>query len=1093
MTNSNLPELPPIGRRHRESPNDDEVARLLRLMGGMLADAYVDACEIIAEQPRHRTASHLVGHLAREIDSGLRKLLMAMLPSDRQNNLLKLRRDRPDSYDPPRRNVIDEICAFLRVPEEAEVPRTWRNLVWHHRAHRNALQVPRVVDDAFLMSWNDFVYVILMVGRGFEASYLAAVPVIDQLAAIEHPTTDDCERLRNQIPQSNVSLERFFAAAGSGWFAQLRKAHYFAAADPLSPNSDGLVSYVQWPPGPYLARVAAEPAYAADVVSVFEALDTDNPHAGESAADVALVAPPVLAARLAPKLAQFLQSDGQWSLPSKALQVAARLAAESQPAAALVILEALIPIPDRGSRHSRFLPLESLAHAYADLGVDIVRLLADRLCAADDDQNNKIDLRYSHIWRPSISKNRYGDSRDEILSALRDAAVAVAGSIGVATVVEVLDGYEPTLFSRIALYLLRLFPEPVLVEQRLTSPETFSEPDLNREYSALLQQEYCRLSESAREAILRFIDAGPGRSASEDHIELWRLHQMARLGADLPDRYRGEFDALVAKHGLPSDPDDDDLEFAAWPGTHSPVSAAEIASMTDDELLTMLTTWQESGRWRAPTVDGLRVQLEEAIAAQPARFSCLAPRLINVDATYGAALMSTLTRLVTDQQSGSSSTASNRPPGIAQQLAWSDLLDFGQAVIERSQIRSDQPSDDERYGATWRDCCRHLAELLTAAMHNRAIGLGYSSRVFALILQLVEDAEPDPSRRAFHDDDDPIVEALITIRSLGLAALMQFIQWASPSEDENLKLEDEKVTELLDAYLDTANDNTPAVRSVYGMYLYLLLAHRHEWTRANRGRIFESADGTGLGRVAWESFLRTNRPSHQGYELLRGEYEAAVADLPSEGSDDDTIGVLNAATDHLIGHIAALYIWGFIPIDSQLMATLFSSGTAIAYRARLLEVCGQALSHMTEPAADIVARLQALWDWRETELAAGNTDPEELSSIGWWASSLITPAAWALARLQRLLRLGGAPEPAHMIADRLVELTPTYVADTVQCVSLLVDAPPDQWFIEMSRTKIADVLTAGVGAHDPTTRQCAVDTVNRLVARGRTSFASILA
>jgi hypothetical protein len=170
MTNSNLPELPPIGRRHRESPNDDEVARLLRLMGGMLADAYVDACEIIAEQPRHRTASHLVGHLAREIDSGLRKLLLAMLPSDRQNNLLKLRRDRPDSYDPPRRNVIDEICAFLRVPEEAEVPRTWRNLVWHHRAHRNALQVPRVVDDAFLMSWNDFVYVILMVGRGFEAS-----------------------------------------------------------------------------------------------------------------------------------------------------------------------------------------------------------------------------------------------------------------------------------------------------------------------------------------------------------------------------------------------------------------------------------------------------------------------------------------------------------------------------------------------------------------------------------------------------------------------------------------------------------------------------------------------------------------------------------------------------------------------------------------------------------------------------------------------------------------------------------------------------------------------------------------------------------
>ena len=112
------------------------------------------------------------------------------------------------------------------------------------------------------------------------------------------------------------------------------------------------------------------------------------------------------------------------------------------------------------------------------------------------------------------------------------------------------------------------------------------------------------------------------------------------------------------------------------------------------------------------------------------------------------------------------------------------------------------------------------------------------------------------------------------------------------------------------------------------------------------------------------------------------------------------------------------------------MTTLFSSGTAIAFRARLLEVCGQMLSQTTKPASDIVARLQALWDWRETELAAGNTEPQELSSMGWWASSLIIPGDWTLARLQRLLHLGGVPEPAHMVADRLVELTPTHVAET---------------------------------------------------------------
>ncbi|HLM22928.1 MAG TPA: hypothetical protein VK390_15575 [Propionibacteriaceae bacterium] len=207
MTSSELPELPPATRRLvRRTREDEEVERLLRLMGGMPADAYVDACEIIAEQPQHRTASHLVGHLAREIDSGLRKLLVAMLPRDRQKYLQELPRDRPDSYDPPRREVIDEICAFLRVPEDADVPRAWRSINWHDRAHRDALRVPRVLDDGFLKSWNDFVHVLLMVGRAFEASYLRATPLIDELAAIEQPTKDDCKRLRNQIPQSTAAL-----------------------------------------------------------------------------------------------------------------------------------------------------------------------------------------------------------------------------------------------------------------------------------------------------------------------------------------------------------------------------------------------------------------------------------------------------------------------------------------------------------------------------------------------------------------------------------------------------------------------------------------------------------------------------------------------------------------------------------------------------------------------------------------------------------------------------------------------------------------------------------------------------------------------
>jgi hypothetical protein len=208
--------------------------------------------------------------------------------------------------------------------------------------------------------------------------------------------------------------------------------------------------------------------------------------------------------------------------------------------------------------------------------------------------------------------------------------------------------------------------------------------------------------------------------------------------------------------------------------------------------------------------------------------------------------------------------------------------------------------------------------------------------------------------------------------------------------------------------------------------------------------------------------------------------------------DQDTHRAQSEAIDHLAGHIAMLYAWGLIPLDGDIMTNLFSSATPMELRSRVMEFCGQVLAKTTEPSPDFVARARELWEWRETELTAGTTGPQELRSIGWWMSSAIIPSDWALARLQNFLRAGGAPEPDHLVAKRLVELSPEHLARTVQCVSLLIEAPTDRWFIEGSRTEITAVLTAGVNSPDEATQQEAVDTVNRLVARGRTSFASIL-
>jgi hypothetical protein len=404
-----------------------------------------------------------------------------MLPPKRQEHLDSLREE--GSRDAPRRHVIAEICDFLGVPTEGEVRPVWVSLEWHGRAHRGPLREPRALDDKFLRAWNQFDYVLLEIARRFEASFLTALPLIDALAALAYPTKDDLARLKNQVPQSVVAMQRFYAAAGPGWFPLLRKGGFFRNPPNLRPDDAGMVTHVPWPAGPYLVRMAAEPKHAADVIAVFSELDTDNPQAGESAADVALVVSPKHAARLAVKIAQFLAPFAQWALPSKASEVVVRLAAEDEQQAALTIVQALIPVPDRGAARHRFIPVGLVARAYADLGVAVVVVLAELLCAADDDPNNGVTLAYSSMWRPAIERDRYVDSRDEVLSALRDAATAVAGSVGAAAVIQVLDGYEPAVFTRLSLHVLTRVPDPELVSTRLTSSELFGDSEVAHEYT----------------------------------------------------------------------------------------------------------------------------------------------------------------------------------------------------------------------------------------------------------------------------------------------------------------------------------------------------------------------------------------------------------------------------------------------------------------------------------------------------------------------------------------------------------------------------------------------------------------------------------
>lgn len=139
--------------------------------------------------------------------------------------------------------------------------------------------------------------------------------------------------------------------------------------------------------------------------------------------------------------------------------------------------------------------------------------------------------------------------------------------------------------------------------------------------------------------------AGHGSNRSASTLDIWRYRRLAVIGDALPDSYRDELQALAQKYGPSVDMDDEAWEFQEWPGSQSPFDAAELAAKADEDLVATLASWTETGGWREPTVAGLRSQLENVIADRPGRLTRLAPRFIDLEPTYGTALLTTLTSL----------------------------------------------------------------------------------------------------------------------------------------------------------------------------------------------------------------------------------------------------------------------------------------------------------------------------------------------------------------------------------------------------------------------------------------------------------------
>jgi hypothetical protein len=1049
-------------------PRQRVTYRRLRLFGEAPAAHFRDACRMMSGLGLEAT-THLVGHSLRECDGAIRGVMSSMLSEEQRAAVDSAGRFK-------HKEQIEQICTLLGFTSEDEIRAEW----WafgerlHEWTHRYSLRAPRPIDGEFRTWWAQGQVVLSVIVHRFETVYGHALPRVVELAAKNAPTEADLSELRENVPHSDVAFDRFFAEATLAWFPLLREGGYLGDPPRLEPDEEGRVAYVPWPAGAYLTSVAAADDRREEVVELALRLDgTDNPAAQEAVVDIGVAVPAGLAAQLAEEVAGFLGAQFQWRLPLRAKELVVHYAVGGEIDAALIVLRAMLA-PAAGSGWSMRTSLDDLIpQVFPQLGPRGIGLLTGLLEEELTSDPNTRDRDYSYLWRPTLESGRRQDRRDALVTGLRDATLRlVEGDLDeLRPTVGMLEARGRSIFARLALDLLRQFPDDELIAERLSDHARFVDPNLEREWTLLAQSRFGTLPETVRAEILGWVEAGPddGAATDEERRERWQRMQLVRLGDDLPEEWRERRDAYLERFGQP---DVRRSGRAIWSGNEPPISKDELAAKTVDEIHAYLGEWRPDSGFDGPSVEGLSRLLAEVVADDAPRFAAEAETFIDVDPTYARNVFSGLVRAAWSEA----------------QFDWPPVLAFAAAATEQPRTVEGRDEGDTIYvDRGWSGARVEIARLLSAGLEKRLIAVELADQVWELLVVLTDDPEPDIAyERQWLAGMGASGLALNTVRGSAMEALMHYVWWrkrhTTDGEEPHL---DERVAEVLERHLDSAIDPTQTVRSVYGQWFPYLSAADANWARSHVDATFGDLT-TDLGVAAWHSYLIHDTVYDDVAALLRPQYVEAVAKVSAgEVADDEE-------RSRLVGHLIALYVRGFAELEDDLLGCFFAEAP-VELRAKLIEAIGIDVTNAEEVSGDVLARLQALWESRfASAAAAGGEALAELRGFSWWFGAGKFDDDWLLAQLIQLFDAGGGVDFDHVILERLAVLREARLSDVVRALSALIDGSADPWFVLGARNEIREVLTAGLVADDVEVSRAAREATNRLIARGQADFGELL-
>jgi hypothetical protein len=1126
------------------SPEQKDTGALLeRLLGGAMAERYVDFLKLTAGATDLSVTIPLAGHALREIESTIRVTLAAPMDAeaeqkDDSEQAVKVGEAlRPLGYSqeaiesaikslPPKTShaeQIRKIAEHLGLAADSDIANAWVTLSrTADQAHKRDFHHSLRVDEDFRKEFLEpFELVVRGVMVTLEPRFSAMTKRAEALALMA-PVSRAVKLFEKEIPGSLPLQWHFYQVLNSPlWLPFLIERNLTSA--PVHKIALGM-KFRQWPVGIYLLRMAklhdgATPALVAKALrTVAHSKHSDVLQRGF---DIVAGLPTAEAASVADIVVGWLSPDIRNAFLDAPLKTVKSLAAAGEVKAAFDIARAAFQLIDEDgsiatvhSQHmyEHYLPetVKVLATADSAASVELFAGLLMRGVSISRRYLPNTGEDYTNNTPHPIAGNemRTYEPYDALILAVRDSLLSAVEQAPDQTNAIVLSLYSrgPKIFKRIALHVLSKHAAraPALCATLLNDPILVGENWYEDEYAELALAWFPSLAAADQQAILTQIDRLP-----DEYRATWmrRFEEHEKRAPDakdirgyegsifrdavwkwrdaLPTKRKEQLEEVVREQGDP-----DAWQERLFPTEISPLTGSDFASRPVPEIVSFLQTWQPQPGPKKQTVTALAQQLRQAVDQEPLRFAEHAERFASLRPVYVRRVLEGL----------ESAVRNNR------EIPWGSLLALMETAIAHGKDGSTESKIVEGDDPDWLWSCTTAAGILrfTLGQGREGIAYEYAGRVLALIFALNRIAPASPETNDFESQFErhTYFTAEQTLRGRALELCIMYLFWESKQAGSAL-IENPRaamairhdIPAELDKQLDDRSPDGRIPRAIIGRWMQWLVFFGKDWLVERLNSIFP-ADDNGLRLAAWRAHLLSDGgPVRELLPSLLGNYMEEIARMADERQGEGQSVHDSEHRDNRFGeYVLIVYLGAEAP--DELMQAFWRTAPERA-RQHVIWFLG---SHLQLPADkladDIRARGYAYWT---TRLAAGlaATDKEpfrnELGAVASWCRHDNIPADWLLDQMLKMLSGGYAPSSGYTVVEWLAKVSTDDAARSIDVLELLLRNPHiDHWTYTTHKESVRTILLAALNSGIPEASAKAEATIGFLASIGETEYLNLM-